>query len=90
MKPKTFFADLQRRNVYKVAVADGVVSWLLIQIATQVLPIFEIPKWATPIVVFLLLLGFPIALVLAWAYELTPEGLQRTEEESSSRRRASI
>jgi TolB-like protein/Tfp pilus assembly protein PilF len=78
--PKNFFAELQRRNVYKVAVAYGVVSWLLIQIATQVFPIFEIPNWATRMVVFLLLLGFPVALVLAWAYELTPEGLQRTDE----------
>jgi adenylate cyclase len=80
VNPKKFFVELQRRNVYKVAVAYGVVSWLLIQIATQVFPIFEIPNWATRMVVFLLLLGFPVALVLAWAYELTPEGLQRTDE----------
>ena len=79
MDPKKFFVELQRRNVYKVAVAYGVVSWLLIQIATQVFPIFEIPNWAARMVVFLLLLGFPVALVLAWAYELTPEGLQRTD-----------
>ena len=89
MNPKKFFVELQRRNVYKVAVAYGVVSWLLIQIATQVFPIFEIPNWASRMVVFLLLLGFPVALVLAWAYELTPEGLQRTDaidpKESSAR-----
>jgi TolB-like protein/Tfp pilus assembly protein PilF len=87
---KKFFAELQRRNVYKVAVAYGVMSWLLIQIATQVFPIFEIPNWATRLVILLLLLGFPVALVLAWAYELTPEGIKRTEEidprESTSRR----
>lgn len=80
MNPKKFFAELQRRNVYKVAVAYGVVSWLLIQIATQVFPIFEIPNWAARLVVIALTLGFPVALTLAWAYELTPEGLQRTDE----------
>lgn len=80
MNPKKFFAELQRRNVYKVGIAYGVVSWLLIQIATQIFPVFEIPNWATRLVVFLLLLGFPVALILAWAYELTPEGLQRTDE----------
>lgn len=77
---KKFFAELQRRNVYKVGIAYCVVSWLLIQIATQTFPVFEIPNWATRMVVFLLLLGLPVALVLAWAYELTPEGLQRTDE----------
>ncbi len=77
---KKFFAELRRRNVYKVGIAYSVVSWLLIQIATQTFPVFEIPNWATRMVVFLLLLGLPVALVLAWAYELTPEGLQRTDE----------
>ena len=77
---KKFFAELQRRNVYKVGIAYCVVGWLLIQIATQTFPVFEIPNWATRMVVFLLLLGLPVALVLAWAYELTPEGLQRSDE----------
>src|SRR4051812_7627281 len=80
VNPKKFFAELQRRNVYKVAVAYGVVSWLLIQIATQVFPFFDIPNWAIRMVVILLLLGFPVALVLAWAYELTPEGIKLTDE----------
>jgi TolB-like protein/Tfp pilus assembly protein PilF len=80
VNPNNFFAELQRRNVYKVAVAYGVVSWLLIQIATQVFPFFDIPNWATRMVVILLLLGFPIAMVLAWAYELTPEGIKRADE----------
>jgi TolB-like protein/Tfp pilus assembly protein PilF len=80
VNPKKFLVELQRRNVYKVAVAYGVVSWLLIQIATQVFPIFEIPNWGARLVVVVLTLGFPVALVLAWAYELTPEGLQRTDE----------
>lgn len=80
MNPKKFFAELQRRNVYKVAVAYGVVSWLLIQITTQIFPVFEIPAWAIRLIVLALAVGFPIALVLAWAYELTPEGVKRTEE----------
>src|SRR5664279_1955077 len=75
-----FFAELKRRNVYKVAVAYAVVSWLLIQIATQVFPFFEIPNWTVRLVVLCLLLGFPVALFLSWVFELTPEGLKRTEE----------
>jgi TolB-like protein len=75
-----FFSELQRRNVYRVAVAYAVVSWLLIQIATQVFPFFEIPNWAVRVVVLLLILGFPVALVLAWAFDLTPEGIKRTED----------
>jgi len=80
MNPHNFFSELKRRNVYKVAVAYAVVSWLLIQVATQVFPFFEIPNWAVRLVVLLLILGFPVALVLAWAFELTPEGIKRTEE----------
>src|SRR5919204_1438214 len=80
VKATNFFVELQRRNVYRVAVAYGVVSWLLVQIATQVFPFFEIPNWATRLVVILLLLGFPIALIFAWIFELTPEGIKRTDE----------
>jgi serine/threonine-protein kinase len=79
MKIDNFFAELQRRNVYKVAVAYAVVGWLLIQIATQVFPFFEIPNWGVRLVVLIIAIGFPIALILAWAFELTPEGLKRTE-----------
>jgi len=75
-----FFAELKRRNVYKVAVAYAVVSWLLIQVATQVFPFFEIPNWAVRLVVLLLILGFPVALILSWAFELTPEGIKRESE----------
>src|SRR5882724_10467022 len=75
-----FFAELKRRNVYKVAVAYAIVAWLLIQIATQVFPFFEIPNWAVRLVVLLLVLGFPIALFLAWAFEITPEGIKRAED----------
>src|SRR5205807_2882992 len=80
MKIDNFFAELKRRNVYKVAIAYGVVAWLLIQIATQVFPFLEIPTWAVRLVVLLLIIGFPVALILAWAFELTPEGIKRTDE----------
>jgi TolB-like protein/Tfp pilus assembly protein PilF len=75
-----FFAELKRRNVYKVAVAYAVVAWLLIQIATQVFPFFEIPNWAVRLVVLLLVLGFPVALILSWVFEITPEGIKREAE----------
>jgi adenylate cyclase len=74
-----FFAELKRRNVYKVAIAYGVVAWLLMQVASQIFPFFEIPNWAVRLVVLLLIIGFPVALIIAWAFELTPEGLKRTE-----------
>src|SRR5438552_3443378 len=79
MDPTKFFGELKRRNVYKVAIAYAVVALVLIQIATQVFPFFEIPNWAVRLVVLLLIIGFPIALIIAWAFELTPEGLKRTE-----------
>jgi TolB-like protein len=80
VSPKNFFAELKRRNVYRVAVAYAIVGWLLIQIATQVFPFFEIPSWGVRLVVLLVAVGFPIALILAWAFELTPEGIKRTED----------
>src|SRR5436305_3392876 len=79
MNLKDFFTELKRRNVYKVAIAYGVVAWLLMQVATQVFPFLEIPNWAIRLVIMLIVIGFPIALVIAWAFELTPEGLKRTE-----------
>ena len=80
MRIDNFFAELKRRNVYKVAVAYAIVGWLLVQIATQVFPFFEIPNWAVRLIVLAIVIGFPIALVIAWAFELTPEGLKRTED----------
>ena len=65
--------------MYKVAIAYAVVAWLLMQIATQVFPFLEIPNWAIRLVIMMIVIGFPIALVIAWAFELTPEGLKRTE-----------
>ena len=78
MNPKIFFGELKRRNVYKVAVAYAVVAWLLMQIASQIFPFFEIPNWVVRLVVLLLVIGFPIALIIAWAFETTPEGIKRT------------
>jgi TolB-like protein/Tfp pilus assembly protein PilF len=80
VKTRNFFSELKRRNVYKVAVAYTVVGWLLVQVATQVFPFFEIPNWAVRLVVLAIVIGFPVALVIAWAFELTPEGLKRTED----------
>src|SRR5438094_1042401 len=80
MNLSNFLAELKRRNVYKVAVAYAIVGWLLVQIATQVFPFFEIPNWAVRLIVLAIVIGFPIALVLAWAFELTPEGIKRTED----------
>ncbi len=84
MIPRNFFAELKRRNVYKVAVAYAVVGWLLIQAGSILFPIFEAPAWVLKVFVTLVFLGFPVALVLAWAFELTPEGLKRTEEAGST------
>src|SRR5436309_9123858 len=86
VNPKNFFAELKRRNVYKVAIAYGVVAWLLMQVASQIFPFFEIPNWSVRLLVVLLLFGFPIALILAWAFELTPEGIKRTDEIEPGRR----
>src|SRR3954466_5549351 len=80
MKIANFFAELKRRNVYKVAVAYAVVGWLLIQAASILFPTFEAPAWVMKVVVAVVVLGFPIALILAWAFELTPEGIKRTED----------
>ena len=79
MNQKKLLVEFKRRNVYKVAVAYAVMGWLLIQIATQTFPFLEIPNWAIRLVIMLVAIGFPIALILAWAFELTPEGIRRAE-----------
>jgi TolB-like protein len=79
MNPKIFFGELKRRNVYKVGVAYAVVAWLLMQIASQIFPFFEVPNWVVRLVVLFLVIGFPIALIIAWAFEVTSEGIKRTE-----------
>jgi len=80
VNPKNFFAELKRRNVYKVAVAYVIVGWLVMQIAATVVPALHLSDAVTSAVVLLVILGFPIALIFAWAFELTPEGLKRTED----------
>jgi len=79
VNPRNFFSELKRRNVYKVAIAYGVVAWLLLQAASILFPTFEAPTWTMKVFVAMTALGFPIALIIAWAFELTPEGLKRTE-----------
>src|SRR5262245_54346864 len=80
MNTRNFLAELKRRHVYRVAIAYCVVAWLLVQIATQVFPFFEIPNWIVRLVVLITALGFPAALMIAWAFEMTPEGLKRDNE----------
>ena len=80
MKQRNFFAELKRRNVYKIAVAYAVVGWVIAQIATQIFPFLEIPNWVVRLVIVLIAIGFPIALIVAWAFEATPGGIKRAED----------
>ena len=86
-----FFHQLKQRNVVRVAIAYGVTAWLLAQIATQIFPFFEVPNWGIRLVILVLCLGFPVALMLAWAFQITPEGVVRLEgtvrNESTARRK---
>ena len=75
---KNFFAELKRRNVYKVAIAYALIAWLLIQVAF--IPALEAPSWAIKTLVVLLLIGFAVVVFISWAFEATPEGMKRTEE----------
>src|SRR3954470_17853917 len=76
----SFFAELRRRNVYRAAVAYGVVAWFLTQLTTQVFPLFDISNSSTRFVVIVLALGFPVAMSLSWLYEFTAEGIVRSED----------
>src|ERR1051326_175821 len=87
MKIDNFFAELKRRNVYRAAVLYAMGAWLFAQIATQIFPFFNVPNSAIRFVIIALVLGFPIAMVLAWVYELTPEGIVRTEDVDLARQR---
>jgi TolB-like protein len=80
MDPATFLTELKRRKVYRVAVAYAIVAWLLIQAASILFPTFEAPPWVMKVFVTAVVLGFPVALILAWAFDLTPEGIRRSEE----------
>src|SRR6266566_6333210 len=75
-----FFSELKRRNVYKVAVAYIVAGWELSQAIAQVFPVFDISNWAIRLIVLLIIIGLPIALILAWMFEITPQGIKRTED----------
>ena len=77
-----FFAELKRRKVYRVAVAYAVGAWLVAQIVTQIFPVFEVSQWALRLMIVLLIAGFPIALILSWVFDITPEGIKRTEDEA--------
>ncbi len=80
MKIENFFAELKRRNVYKVAVAYAVVAWLLIQAASIFLPAFDAPLWVMKIFIIVIIFGFPVALIFSWAFEITPEGIKLESE----------
>ena len=75
-----FFSELKRRNVYKVAVAYAVVSWLLIQAASIFFPAFDAPPWVMKIFIIVIIFGFPVALIFSWAFEITPEGIKLESE----------
>src|SRR6266550_4465226 len=75
-----FFAELKRRNVYKVAVAYAVVAWLLIQAASILFPAFDAPPWVMKIFIIVIIFGFPVALIFSWAFEITPEGIKLESE----------
>jgi TolB-like protein/Tfp pilus assembly protein PilF len=79
----SLIAELKRRNVFRVGAAYAIVGWLLIEVASVVLPTFEAPEWVMKVLTFLVILGFPLTLVIAWAFELTPEGIKR--EQSADR-----
>src|SRR5690606_10124671 len=78
----SLFAELKRRNVFRVGAAYLVVAWLLIEVSDTIFPRLGLPDWTVTFVIALLMLGLPVALFLAWAFELTPEGVKRTEEVS--------
>src|SRR5712692_7461946 len=80
MNQRNFFAELKRRNVYKVAVAYAVVSWLLLQASSIFLPAFDAPSWVMKIFIIVIIFGFPVALIFSWAFEITPEGIKLESE----------
>ena len=84
MNPKKFFAELKRRKVYKVAIGYAVGGWALAQGVAQVFPVFDIPNWAVRLIVLLIVLGFPVALVLSWFFDLTRYGIVRTPDRESN------
>jgi len=90
MAKPDFFEELKRRHVYRVAIAYAIAGWLLVQVATQVFPFFHIPDWSVRLIVLLVVIGFPIAVILAWVFEMTPEGIRRTEPAGSMEARSEV
>ena len=82
----SLFGELRRRNVFRVSAAYMIVSWLLIQIADVMLPTFSAPSWVMQVLVLFLALGFPVAILLAWAFEMTPDGIKPTSSVANSQR----
>ncbi len=80
----SLIAELKRRNVFRVGAAYGIVGWLLIEVAHTAFPTLQLPAWTTTLVTVLLIMGFPVALVIAWAFEMTPEGIKREKDVESS------
>src|SRR5216110_3453541 len=80
-----FFKELQRRKVYRVAAAYIIAAGFIIQVGSAVFPAWELPNWTLRLVVVLLLVGFPIALILAWAYDVTPQGIRATSTAAAPR-----
>src|SRR6187397_2245717 len=85
-----FFEELQRRKVYRVAAAYVIAAGFIIQIGSAVIPAWELPNWTLRFVIVLLLIGFPVALILAWAYDLTAEGIQTTASVPGQHRRRNV
>ncbi len=79
----SFFAELKRRNVVKVGIAYAITGWVVVEIASVVLPIFKAPEWILQVFTLFIILGFPLALIFSWAFEMTSEGLKRTAEVST-------
>ena len=82
---KKFFTELKRRKVYNVAVTYAVVSWVISQIITQLTTTFEAPLWVAKMMTLVLIAGFPIAIILAWAFEMSPEGMIKTSSEAAKK-----
>jgi TolB-like protein/Flp pilus assembly protein TadD len=91
---RRFFSELKRRKVYRVAIAYVVAAWVVAQVVTQIFPVFEVSQWALRSMIVLLITGFPVALILAWAFDITPEGIKRTDDadlaQAQARRREAI
>ena len=85
---RSFFEEMKRRHVWRVAIAYAVTAWLLLQVASVVLPTFGTPAWVLKMLIVLFVLCFPVALILAWAFELTREGVRRTESADSPEARS--